>query len=214
MSGCIDKEQEQLLHDYELGLLSDEDNCRFEMHLYECDYCLAQVREFMDVSRILARDPDARAMVDKVAGESESKKERKKHSPYLRLLIAAVLIVIVIVPIYRYGIYEEPTDVLQTLELLPARTGGSDIIYLKKGGNVAISFYVVDEFQGTANLMISKVDGDTMLSLEDFSDFNELGLGTITIPVTDFSEGHYMLIIEPLGDSTTVHDIRYMFRVK
>jgi hypothetical protein len=213
MSGCIDTKVGQLLHDYELGLLSKDDNHRFEMHLYDCDYCLGQVHEFMDVSKILSKDTDARALTEKIAGESGIKKEKKKHSPFLRLLIAAILVAVIVVPVYRYGIYEAPSDAVQTLELLPARTGGSDIIYLDQGGDVSISFFVANGFEGSVDITISKVDGDTVLSLRDFTDFNERGLGTITFPVFDFSEGHYMLQVQP-SDTAAAPDRLYMFRVK
>lgn len=210
MSGCINKELGQLLHDYELGLLSDEDNNRFEMHLYECEHCLAQVRDFMDASKILVGDPDAQDLVEKLARESEGE---RKHSPFLKLLIAAILVVVIAVSVYRFGIYEEPPGIVQTLELLPTRTGGSYIIFLEKGGDVSISFFVADGFRGSVDITISKVDGDTILSLLEYTDINEMGLGNISLPVTKFSEGHYMLQIHP-SDSTTVPDRLYMFRVK
>ncbi len=214
MNGCVNKALGQLLHDYELGLLSDEDNDRFEMHLYECDYCLAQVREFMDVSRILTEDPDARAVLEEIAREPGIKKDKKKFSPFLKLLIAAVLIVVIAVPVYKYGIQEGPSGITQTLDLLPARTGGSDVIYLEKGSDAVINFYVADSIKGPVSLVISKVDGDTVLMLQDFTDFNGRGMGTVTVPVTDFSEGHYILHIRPISELDLKHEKLYMFRVK
>jgi hypothetical protein len=209
MSDCVDKKLGQLLHDYELGLLSNEDNRRFEMHLYECDYCLEQVREFMDVSRIISKDPDAVALIENVAEKSD----KKKTSPYLRLLIAAILVVIVAIPVYRYGIYEVPSDEIQTLELLPTRVGGSDVIYLEKGGNVELRFFLAKEYRGAAIVTIMNIKGDTVVVIPDFSEFDANGMGTIIIPISDFDEGHYSITIVPSTDSE-IPDRIYMFRAK
>lgn len=213
MNGCIDPKTGQLLHDYELRLLSEEDKHQFEMHLYGCDYCLAQVQDFVDASKILAGDPDAQALIEKIARESEAKKEKKKSSPLIKLLIAAILVVVIAVPVYRYSIYKKRSDVVQTLELLPTRTGGNDILYLEKGGDATISFYVAEGFEGSVHLVISKVDGGTVVSQKDFTNINDRGMGSITLPISDFSEGHYMLQVSPT-DSIAVPERLYMFRVK
>jgi hypothetical protein len=103
--------------------------------------------------------------------------------------------------------------VVQTLELLPSRAGGNDIIYLEKGGDVEISFFVAEQFQGEADLIISSIAGDTVLHTPGFSDFNDQGLGSITLSVSKFSDGHYMLTIIPVPE-TGLEERIYMFRVK
>jgi hypothetical protein len=213
MSDCIDKNIGRMLHDFELNLLSEDDKRRFEMHLYDCEYCLEQVREFMDVSKILARDPDAIALIEKVAAES-GEKDKKPFTPFLKILVAAILVVVIILPIYRYALHKTPPEVVQTLELRPTREGGSDVIYLEKGGDIAINFYVADDFKGPANIVISKVSGDTVLSLQNFTDFDDRGLGSIKLPVTEFTEGHYSLHIIPSSGSGLQKERLYMFRVK
>lgn len=213
MSGCNNKELGQLLHDYELGLLSDQDTHRFEMHLYDCDYCLAQVREFTDISRILVKDPDVRALVEKVAGESGIERDKKKHSPFLKLVIAAILVVIIAIPIYRFGIYEESPGITQILELLPTRTGGSDVISIDDGGSVEIRFFMAEKFTGEVDLLIINISGDTVVNEVGFSEFNDRGLGVIVLPVQEFTKGHYQLVATPCSD-TSVQKRTYMFRVK
>jgi hypothetical protein len=214
MSGCIDKELGQLLHDYELGLLSDEDTHRFEMHLYDCEYCLAQVREFMDVSRILSEDHDAHALIESIASSAETEKHRKNISPFLKILIAAVLLVVIAVPVYRYAVYEKHPVAIQTLELMPTRAGGSDVIYLKKGGDVDIGFFVNPSFQGHADIVITDLAGDTAWYKHNFTNINGHGLGKITLPVSSFSEGHYIFILRPVNDTVQATEVQYMFRVK
>jgi hypothetical protein len=206
----------RLLHDYELDMLSTEDKQQFELHLYECDHCLSLVREFMSVSRIIRHDQDARAIVQDIVGEQEDRTSRPTQtwaSPYIKLLIAAVICVAIALPVHRYWLQSDKTSVVQTLELLPSRAGGNDIIYLEKGGDVEISFFVAEQFQGEADLIISSIAGDTVLHTPGFSDFNDQGLGSITLSVSKFSDAHYMLTIIPVPE-TGLEERIYMFRVK
>jgi hypothetical protein len=197
----------RLLHDYELDMLSTEE--------YECDHCLSLVREFMSVSRIIRHDQDARAIVQDIVGEQDDGTSRPTQtwaSPYIKLLIAAVICAIAL-PVHRYWLQSDKTSVVQTLELLPSRAGGNDIIYLEKGGDVEISFFVAEQFQGEADLIISSIAGDTVLHTPGFSDFNDQGLGSITLSVSKFSDAHYMLTIIPVPE-TGLEERIYMFRVK
>jgi len=216
MTGCINKEMERLLHDYELNMLSAKDKQQFELHLYECDYCLSQVRGFLDVSRIIRHDRDAQAIIKDIMGQqdrSETGQIEKKPFRFTRYLIAAVIVMIIAVPVLWYSQKSNGPTSVQSLELLPSRAGGNDIIYLEKGGDVEIAFYVADNFQGQADLTISNIAGDTILHTPGFEEFNDKGLGSITLPVSDFSDGHYMLTIKP--DPETGREERvYMFAVK
>ena len=216
MSSCIENELGLLLHDYELGLLSADDKLRFELHLYECDYCLTQVREFAETSRIFKHDPTIREIVEALADDSDNVNRgsaRNKSSLFTRLLIAAVIVLAVSAPIYLYWSQPEQSIARQTLELLPSRSGGSNIIYLDQGGEVTISFYADEELQASADIVIAEIEGDTLLIRQNFSDFNEHGLGTITLPLSTFFTGHYMLTIKP-DSETELGERIYMFRVK
>jgi hypothetical protein len=216
MSECTNIDMGRLLHDYELDMLPVEDKRKFELHLYECDHCLSLVREFIDASRIIRHDRDAQTIVEDIAGEQDDAalpRTGRKSSPFTRYLIAAVIVLAIGVPAFWYSQQQDTPLVTQSLELLSSRAGGNDIIYLEKGGDVEISFYVAENFQGEADLIISSIDGDTVFYTPGFSDFNDKGLGSFTLPVSMFSGGHYMLSIKP--DPETGHEERaYMFRVK
>lgn len=216
MSDCTNQEMGRLLHDYELNMLSAEDKHQFELHLYECDHCLALVREFTSVSRIMKTDPDAKAIIEGVADESSDVshgRTRKESSPFTKLLIAAVIVAVLGIPVYLFWLQPDKTAVVQTLELLPTRAGGSDVIYLEKGGGVEINFFVSESFMGEADLIISSIAGDTVINTPGFSDFNDRGLGSITLPVSVFLSGHYMLTIRP-DSASGVEERVYMFSVK
>ena len=216
MSTCTNEHLGLLLHDYELGLLSDVDRERFELHLYECDYCHEQVKEFLYVSELVRIDPDFRIISGDIAEEkSDSAKNGATKNFYkiFKYLIAAAIIVILMTSVHHYWWKSNEPRVTQTLNLLPARAGGDDVIYLDEGGNVEINFFIADEYEGETDLMITSVAGDTVVSLKDFSSFITDGLGKITIPVSSFTEGHYILTIKPSPDSGIEARV-YMFRVK
>lgn len=216
MNECTNIKTGQMLHDYELDMLSAEDKQQFELHLYDCDYCLSLVREFMSESRIIKYDPEARKIIEEMAGDFDAVKPegiRKTPSNFYRFLIAAIIVLVIGIPAYWYWGQPQRLTTLQTLELLPSRAGGNDIIYLEKGGEVEIRFYVAEGFQGEADLVISSIAGDTVLQTRGFNDFNSNGLGSITLPVSKFTDGHYMLTVKPDPESGREERV-YMFAVK
>ena len=42
---CTNKRFADMLHHYELGMLTDEQRREFELHLLECDYCFGRVEK-------------------------------------------------------------------------------------------------------------------------------------------------------------------------
>ena len=95
MRKCTDEQAGRLLHDYELGLLSESDKQRFELHLYECEYCLAEVRDFSDVVHILSRDPEARSIIGEMGDVSHhpsGERTTRWTTPLLRTLLAAAIL--------------------------------------------------------------------------------------------------------------------------
>lgn len=198
-----------MLHDYELGYLSEDDQYQFELHLYECEYCASQVRGFIEESRIMKTDPEARKVI---AGAAKSTPKVRKA--YLRLLMAAVLVLIVAVPVYKLGMVDDVGEIHQTLELFPTRSGGTDVIYLDRDGSAEIRFYANNSFRDGADILLSRFEGDTVRHIPDFSDFTEDGFGALIMPLSDLHEGHYILKISSSSGIDSTHDIQYMFRVK
>jgi hypothetical protein len=216
MSDCTNPEVGRMLHDYELHLLSVEDERIFELHIFECEHCREQLRTFSDVSRIIRHDPDARALIDSVGREQadvESSASKKKFSPYLKLLVAAIIIIVAIVAIRQAWWLPREMAAVQNLEFLPSRTGGGDILNLDNGGQAKITFFVAEGFQGKADIIVASIDGDTVLNRTGFSEFSKKGLGTIELPVDEFAIGHYVLTIRWISD-TAIQNQTYFFRVE
>jgi hypothetical protein len=217
MKNCTDKQLGRMLHDYELGQLSEEDARRFELHLYECAYCEAQLRDLMYVSRTLIHDQDATRLISSLASEDNqtSMQGGREHwSKATKLLIAAAAVMILAVSSYFYLTPSDTGTVVQTLRLLPQRSAGNDVLYLEKGGMAEISFFASEKLRRSAVIVIAEVGGDTVRVYTDFSDFSSQGIGRLTIPLSELSEGHFTLSIKPGESSAAAPEITYLFRVK
>jgi hypothetical protein len=216
MDRCTNQKLGRLLHDYELNMLLAEDRRAFELHLYECDYCLGLIHEFTDASLIILHDSEAKEIVADIANESTDLSSRRIRKKPLRLtnwLIAAAIVLALAIPSYLIWLQPQEATVVQTLELFPTRAGGSDVVYLEKGGDVEINFFAAESFRGRAYVTISNIAGDTVYSKVGFSHFNNSGLGLIRVPVSIFSPGNFKLTISP-DPETGVEERTYMFRVK
>ena len=215
MSKCTDDNLGRLLHDYELGLLPDEDRKRFELHLYDCDHCLEQVRDFADAANILAQDTDARSIIRALAADENDvaeTKSKKNISPFVKLLLVAALVVIVAVPAVMY--LQDGDAVIQTLEFLPTRTAGSDVVYLDRGGTVEIRFFINEALRSGTTVKLTSIDGQTIREIDNYTDITDDGFGSLVIPISEFADGHYMLMISAVEAPDTLRDQQYMFRVK
>jgi tetratricopeptide (TPR) repeat protein len=102
MSDCIDGRFEQLLHAYELGMLSEQDRRDMEVHLLDCDSCWQKVQVFEPALRIMRSDPDIPSSI-----ESLAQKHTKQAGSFLRsrrrwwpsvvpavVVVAAVLVLV------------------------------------------------------------------------------------------------------------------------
>jgi len=214
MSSCVDKSLGKLLHNYELGLLSEEDKKQLELHLFECDYCRGLAGEFLDLSRMLRYDPDAQAILEEISVETDTGKENgpKKLPLISRLLLAAAAVLMLAIPVYKYVLQNGSPSISQTVILFPTRSSANAIIDIDKGGTVEFKFHVSEGFDASVNLTLVRVGGDTVETQADYSDFDENGTGSLTLPVSTFSEGHYSLIIEPTVDSIGAERLQYLFR--
>lgn len=60
---------EELLFAYELGILSDEERRRLELHLLECDDCMEKIKEFNKASKLIKLDSRTRETINQIAGQ-------------------------------------------------------------------------------------------------------------------------------------------------
>ncbi len=67
MSECTDKQIARMLLAYELGMLSEEDRQKVEMHLMKCPVCFDKAKEFQPMSQLIREDPEASSCIRELA---------------------------------------------------------------------------------------------------------------------------------------------------
>lgn len=213
MDECREPKYEDMLHAFELGMLSDANREKLEIHLLECDHCFEKANDLRDAAVLLKDDSDVKRLIDQIDKKKElSKPARHKILNLLwpekpryilaKPLVILILFLIVSYPIYRFGVYQ-PSRYQQTINLFPMRGGNFDIISLENDGEVIINFvYENAEPDNIYHITISTRDGDIIYSDDKFSGFNGSGLGSITLPVGKFDRGRYALsIADPASDN-------------
>jgi tetratricopeptide (TPR) repeat protein len=102
MKKCIEPKIGEMLHAHELGMLSDEDRARFEMHLMECDYCFEQARSFIAEAEQLKGRPEMseaiRGIIERQpAAEPPLRAERKRWPKVIPVLAVAAVVLIILI---------------------------------------------------------------------------------------------------------------------
>jgi hypothetical protein len=213
-----------MLHGFELGLLSEEDRQAFEEHLLDCDHCYELAKHFLPTSLLLRHDPDLRA--DGISDEASSKtalpdgdKAETKIGWFnlTRTLSIAALIIVLAIPVYWFGFRDAAApDVTQRLVFTSVRGGTPALLYADKSGVVELVFardsLVVDlEY----HVIVSSRDGASVLyENARFSDFDSLGAGSVSLPLSDFIPGFYVLFVTPRSEHPELSKRQYNFRVK
>ncbi|PKK85060.1 MAG: hypothetical protein CVT49_00535 [candidate division Zixibacteria bacterium HGW-Zixibacteria-1] len=101
MAGCGDKHFEEMLHAYELGMLSDVDREEFEMHMMDCRFCFERVQKLAVVSHIVRHDPEIRTTIEETIETEEAEEEtdlsEKKSSFFHKRLWPSLVPTLVVV---------------------------------------------------------------------------------------------------------------------
>ncbi len=69
MSKCVDRNVGDMLYDYELDILDDQDTDLFETHLLECAYCRELLTEHEEVSELLREDAEIKNLISELGQE-------------------------------------------------------------------------------------------------------------------------------------------------
>ena len=223
MSPCTEPRFEEMLHDYEIGLLEGDDKRQFEMHLYDCEHCLAEIQEFSEEARMMRQDADVRNAVEHLAADESTAAApdvaqqvitpKSKPAWFFRSLAMAAVLIAVAIPVYRYVMVSDgPEQPVQTLRLLPVRDGTANILSLAPEGTVEIQFALgAARSRGDYDVTITEATGDTVVIERGYSDFTDSGQGTLLVPIAKFGEGHYFLTIGSPGGGMVA---QYGFRAE
>jgi len=111
VAGCSDKHFEEMLHAYELGMLSDADREAFELHMMDCRSCFEKAQKMAEAAAMVRRDPDIRSAIEKIA-EPDAEEDRAEATDEPRsffrrklrlslvpsLIVAGLLIALILKP--------------------------------------------------------------------------------------------------------------------
>jgi len=208
VSECIDKKFEKQLYAYELGMLTEEEAQEVERHLYACEDCFNQAREFRNVVRLLHQS-------DRVRSQIRSDATGRRITKMTRLLIAAVAVVALAFPAYRLLFESTSTPTVQSLYLVPFRDNSATVLDLNEGGTAEIRFVIEGaNVTDTHSVVISRRNGPTVYSDDAFAGFNQFGQGTVSLPVNRFDKGYYVLTVFDSKGKDTLTLAAYPFRVE
>lgn len=167
MSECRDKKFKEMLHAYELGLLSDEDRAAFETHLIECDYCFERVQRMETASSLIRDDSDARQVVndaveheEKVLAEEAREIGKGPSGKFWRRLVPASLVFVVILSVLLLKDWNISIDTSQEAVAMEPR--------------LAIMYFD---------------------NLADSSDSEMLSQIAANLLITDLAESHYLQVV-------------------
>jgi hypothetical protein len=223
---CTNRDIGDLLHAYEIGILSEEEVERFEKHLLECEYCNDLLNSFEREARLLTASERVKAAADSALSEETGTeplirriwKHLWPNAPLmLRPAVAYLLVVVLAVPAY-YGLRRSEKQMVseftQTVHLSPTRAATRT---LKKdtGDNALLTFQFEGYRPGEAyGVTIESEDGTVIYRNNRFSSFDERDRGSLNLEISTMQSGRYRLIIGyPPCDSASLIQ-QYLFSVE
>ena len=183
MSVCIDPKFREMLHAFELDMLSESDRNLLEAHLVECESCFEEARRMLGESEILRHDPEIKSIIKTIESETEHQEkpvlrrikellwpENPKLS-FIKPLTVLILLAAISYPVYRIGFHKSRIH-RQTINLFPMRGAERNIVNPEEGGEVIINFVVEDVSPGREYILsIRNHSGELVYFDSTFSDF-------------------------------------------
>jgi hypothetical protein len=217
MNRCTDPGLGAMLHAWELGMLSEDDRQRFEVHLLQCQACADEASQFTQAGKLLRQDPDLRPLSGELSRSSVRIGAGSKETRYrlVRSFLIAAVLLIVAIPVYKWTIApRERSPHVQQLKLVPLRSQGSNVVRHNLGGTVEVHFFI----EGAApdqpyRVSVKSQMGKSAYKNDGFDDFSVSGAGLLVLDVVDLDTGLYTLTVTPSLDSLNVIQ-EYNFRVE
>lgn len=214
MKRCIDTQIGKLLHEYEMGWLSDRDNERFELHLMDCEFCFAEVERFKNVARLLSEDEEIITTVTELVGTDdrpEGVRSRLRNlfwpktnfflKPAFAYTVVILLSAIIIQEIFIPSGWENRVRQVQMIDLVSTR-GPLLTIHPEPEKDLILNFGFEDAVNGRLYQINLKSEKEGLLYSDHRFAFDSRQAGRLVIPYGSLSEGEYILIIEDPADTS------------
>lgn len=222
---CSDSAIGELRHAYELGALSVEDTEKFEVHLLNCESCYEEVSRFDQASTLLRTDMDVRCEA-RMAAEGRERRPSLVTSllRYLwpetplvfRPAVAFFLLALMIYPAYQ-GMKGSDSGLrqIESISLIPSRSTATAVFNEASDHDGLISFvFPGSEVGKEYRLVIEDTEGTEVMSIENFTGFDEYETGRIVVPLGRLNKDTYRLVIsDPKGTDPGREQV-YVFEVR
>lgn len=215
----------QLLHAYELGLLDDTETQQFEIHLLDCEYCLAQVSKLQSHIATIRTDSVLQHAIAAQCGEpaaAGSWISRVWHwtfsSATLRIRPAVIGAAAILLSLGAYFIPNYFAGHLigsvQSITLAPNRSAGNETFVRSRGQDGLLSVIIEDAVPGQRfDLIVLDSQGHELSRPASVQSTDSFVVGRLMFPADQMSPGAYtVLVISPSKDDG-VDTLRYGFRV-
>lgn len=226
MKDCTNKNLGNLLHAYEIGILSEQECEQFETHLLGCEHCHSMLESFEERASLLATSEK----VKEVVGESVRRKSAEepfitriwnliwpKAPLMLRPAVAYILVLLMIIPAYQ-GLMrssDEQIRSVQTVRLLPGRSTAENALKVSSGNNGLLSFVFRGAIAGESyRVMIVAEDDEVIFRDDAFKGFDEYETGRLLLPIAELAPGVYRLVITDPRADALIGTREHIFRIE
>ena len=225
---CVEPKLSSMLHAYELGALSEEDEIKVEAHLLKCPYCYEKFKSFRTEVALIRHDKDVRDLLESAADERTSLVNDTKSlwrylwpdAPViLKPAIAYLLVLFMAIPAYRGLMYSTVADKgigpVQVLKLVPNRSNAEEFFRISSEPDGVISFVFIGALPGKSyRVVIETADGSEVKRIDNFGSFDQFGTGQLWFPHVMMKVGSYRLTITDPSSESPTDEQEYLFRIK
>lgn len=201
MSSCSDHNVGQMLHAYELGMLEQDEERQFEIHMIECNHCRAELARSSDLATLIRSEPNTCETTDQLrdykVDDSRSWFSRN-YVPVSAML--AVLCLILIYPAFHWvtnsgdgSRHVVPID--RVLTLLQSRSESDNSSFKPTERIVLVVGWAGVAVGKDYNLTITRADTGDIVYYSPTTRFNESGLAELLIEPNTLPTGNYVVRI-------------------
>lgn len=222
---CTDRQTGRLIHAYELGLLSDDEAERFEMHLMQCERCASLLKNSALRTDLLRSDSQVRAELRRLGEHSESEvRWADKLRQYLwpnvplpfRPAVALLLVLLLVYPAYRGLRLSGTADIVAVKEigLVHSRTAGIEPVTIAAGESAVLTF-AYNQYRPGVTVAVRIIDESGQLLHENttFEAFDRFQTARLFLPGEILQPGEYRLQVGPVGVTAAGEIEEYRFRI-
>jgi len=226
MSECTNKEVGNLLHAYEIGILSEQEREQFEVHMLGCEHCHSLLTSFEERASLLTTSESVKAIVKEALPRETSEEPIlsrlwrviwPKAPIMLRPAVAYAVILLLLIPAY-HGLRKAPDDRMrsvQSVHLLPGRSMTGDALKVSLGDDGLLSFVLRGAVAGEDYAVtILREDDEEIFRDNSFTGFDQYETGRLLLPLAQMEPGAYRLVVSDPRAEPSLRRWEYSFRIE